>query len=1415
MPKTKYISQISILLLGLFVLLGFVFGFNIKTNEQKAMAQDPSSLIDLNDDDYLIDQAMLAGGNFSTLNGGAYDYNTNPYVIATAVDLVKLAFLVDYFKDTTYASASYILTNHINLSGYNWRPIGQLGTGNIPFSGMFNGNGYSIYGLTINLYYRYDGTNLTTSSEPDVDDVVLEGTSAGLFGAVSNQGIQTTIKLLGLTNTTIHTNAYYTGSVVGIISGDPTDTNIVMQNAVVSDATASAVIQECYNKGLVDGGTYVGGIAGYVCDGAVVFNCENGEASLDFYNDVTYGTNNETGPVAVYSAFDNSNVGGIAGGVEETTTKAVIASTINTAGVGKYGNGDNIGGIVGYYPSGSKNKYSSNIFLQTAVYTSNISNMAGTPRTLSNMTRDFVYTNSGNFSITTTTSDQYIPYSRGATPDAIWHKSDAVNNGIPYLTRVSPLLRVELQVKQTDQITPATINFMGYDTDGVSVSTMDWYKPLIISGNVFYIEQGKSVPVETHIKSQYSTTFEFLDWEMEAVECNVTDPTKASGIMAADILFVATDGVYTAVYDYVYYDISLSANNGLYGSIVYQDSENDDPTMVDWGNIAIENNSTIHSRINSVVRVIAVPNAGYRFDEVLCSNYASFTEIDENTIEFTITTSDMFTFVFVQKLYAVTVSVPTDSNSIPLADVVFTVNNGSEQTSVLDALYNDVVRISISNIKTNYFLDYYQICPQNETPINLAQGVNTFIIQDYDSYQIVPVFRKQTYSVTLNKNSSNFDVSFVTPSSANVLLDIEFDQEFSACVSNILVGYHFVEWNIAYEGDINEAWNGSQTIITKQGLSGNVVLTPVVVINEYTVVLSKVGDGSILNEGSQTVCYGTTFSSTATPTNGNKFVAWYDENDTLITKRANLVLTIEDNLNIYAKFEVVKYNLVFDILSDDGANFMQDIISQTNANGKYYYGDSVEFSLICPNGYTFLGYQMQTDVDQSKYQFNTDGTGVLNSIEQDITISVNLALKTFKVSFEINDQRFGDFKFNYDGWTLFSSNFAGTEFDYPYKSEVIAVVLSQSQALYPEIAKNYAFSYWIVNGVPYDVGTTLTLSVDKNLNIKAYYRPLSYRLYVTKSVEDGATINGVSSDYFEYGSQVTLNVNLNSGYVFNGWLQYNPVERKYNQISTEKSVTITIDGSKNILCSLSKLGTIVANVNNSLYGSVSGTGEYKVGMRITLVAVAQEDYIFSCWKQDGEIVSYESSLTLDVVEGTQSYEAMFLPKFAVNITPNNKKLGSVEITSSDLKDSVVLVAKANNNCSFVGWAYNNEIISTSSTFNLNLNGDIALEAVFAKDFNWNTLIIVAGCLLFAIVLLIIAIQYVRAREAEPIKTNYIMKTGANKEKFPRKQKVSQKDIQSIPVRKINTSEIEPIPVRKTRTITKGYKPKNIKNKDKK
>ena len=195
----------------------------------------------------------VGNGGSAKPSGGLQKDTQGRYVIYNQADLEAVANEMD---------ASYIVANNIVLSG-NWTPLGWTDSTDVPFTGTFDGNGYTI-------------SNFSSQYESGAECV-------GLF-AINNGTVE---------NLTINVSNIYADRYVGAVAGknngrishvtvtqdDPITVDAISANGVkVYSSTAQMYLYESYVGGIaginygtieacdvaaqVVGYTYVGGITG-------------------------------------------------------------------------------------------------------------------------------------------------------------------------------------------------------------------------------------------------------------------------------------------------------------------------------------------------------------------------------------------------------------------------------------------------------------------------------------------------------------------------------------------------------------------------------------------------------------------------------------------------------------------------------------------------------------------------------------------------------------------------------------------------------------------------------------------------------------------------------------------------------------------------------------------------------------------------------------------------------------------------------------------------------------------------------------------------------------------------------------------------------------------------------------------------
>jgi len=263
--------------------------------------------------------------NISDYSGGSGTAGA-PYKIGTAGDLLAMAANIgDY-------DAYFVLTANINLASYNFTTaVIASDTNNtdwnfegVAFTGVFDGNGYTISNLTINT----GGTG---------NDYL------GLFGKTGSGG---QIKNLGLKNVSITggNNSYYLGGLAG-------------HNASGSN------IGNCHSTGSVSGGAssnHLGGLTGD--NDGNISNCystgtiNSGDGSNDLGGLVGLGggtISNSYSTSDVNSGDSSQYLGGLIArnwGGGATINKCYSTGTIKGGDSSKY-----LGGLMGFNNSGGVN----------------------------------------------------------------------------------------------------------------------------------------------------------------------------------------------------------------------------------------------------------------------------------------------------------------------------------------------------------------------------------------------------------------------------------------------------------------------------------------------------------------------------------------------------------------------------------------------------------------------------------------------------------------------------------------------------------------------------------------------------------------------------------------------------------------------------------------------------------------------------------------------------------------------------------------------------------------------------------------------------------------------------------------------------------------------------------------------------
>ena len=283
-----------------------------------------------------VSELWTASGNYATSFAGGSGTSTSPWQISTPQQLARVAYLVNN-SNSTYGDDYYVMTADVDISEYEWEPIGT--SSSIDFAGHFDGDNYEISGLNL------------------LDDTA---SIYGLFGYATGAVIENVIIKSG-----VICGTRTTGAILGQGSGvtiqncvnhaDFTQTSCQNLGGIAGMVGNTSRVIGCINYGTIYGRWTGAGIVGWVSSAGPTFeNCVN-------YGDVTCENGGNTGGIVgggyttsitncvnygkIWGASNNRN-GGITGGNYDNGQVLTISDCTN---YGDVVGSQYTGGIVGYF----------------------------------------------------------------------------------------------------------------------------------------------------------------------------------------------------------------------------------------------------------------------------------------------------------------------------------------------------------------------------------------------------------------------------------------------------------------------------------------------------------------------------------------------------------------------------------------------------------------------------------------------------------------------------------------------------------------------------------------------------------------------------------------------------------------------------------------------------------------------------------------------------------------------------------------------------------------------------------------------------------------------------------------------------------------------------------------------------------
>ena len=429
-------------------------------------------------------------------------------------------------------------------------------------------------------------------------------------------------------------------------------------------------------------------------------------------------------------------------------------------------------------------------------------------------------------------------------------------------------------------------------------------------------------------------------------------------------------------------------------------------------------------------------------------------------------------------------------------------------------------------------------------------------------------------------------------------------------------------------------------------------------LNSYALtVAADPTEGGIVS-GAGTYNHFGSATLTATPSTGYAFINW-TKNGTVVSTDATYTFTVEAAGDYVAHFSQNSY-AINAVVTPEGSGTV-------TGTGNYIHGATATLTATANEGYTFVNWtEGNTAISTDAiYSFTVEGSK---------TLKANFSLNSYAISTTANPVAGG------------TVSGAGT---YNHGTSV---------TLNATANEGYYFVNWTKNGTSVSTSTAYSVNVTEAADYVANFELYNYEITATANPTAGGTVTGAGT--YDYGTSATLTATANEGYYFVNWT------KNGTTVSTSTSYTVNVTGAADYVANFSLYNyDITATANPTEGGTVTGTGNYEHFETATLTATANEGYYFVNWTKNGTSVSTSTTYSFNVTEAG-SYVANFsIMSYNVTATANPTAGGTITGAGTyNHGTSATLNATANEGYYFVNWTKNGTIVSTSTSYTVNVTG---------------------------------------------------------------------------------------------------------------
>ncbi|MBO7133457.1 MAG: C10 family peptidase [Bacteroidales bacterium] len=476
--------------------------------------------------------------------------------------------------------------------------------------------------------------------------------------------------------------------------------------------------------------------------------------------------------------------------------------------------------------------------------------------------------------------------------------------------------------------------------------------------------------------------------------------------------------------------------------------------------------------------------------------------------------------------------------------------------------------------------------------------------------------------------------------------------------------YHFVNWT---EDDAVVSTDASYsfTVTSNRTLVANFELNTYII----TTIANPV-EGGVLS-GAGEYQHGQMVSLRVTTNAGYNFVSW-TENGSVILNTPSYSFQATADRTLVANFEAVTCNITASANPEEGGT--------VTGSGNYAYGQTVTLTATANDGYIFANWTENGFFVSSDAEYSFTATSGRNLV-------ANFGASSYTISASANPIEGG------------SVEGAGE------------YIPGQTVRLNAIANEGYTFVNWTENGTVVYTNANYPFTAISDRNLVANFVINTYTIIASASPVAGGTVDGGGE--YTYGQTATVTANANTGYSFVNWTENNEV------VSSEPEYSFMVTNDRRLVANFSiSTFTISASANPAEGGTVEGADEYTYGQTATLRATANENYNFTNWTEDGEVVSSDAEYSFTVT-ADRTLVANFIYNstvYNITATANPTDGGTIDGAGEYREgETVSLSASANPDYHFVNWTENDIVVSVNADYSFTAREDRNLVANFQKD----------------------------------------------------------------------------------------------------